>query len=88
MLQGDFYEVTDSLIIMGVPLLVIGAAIGGLIGAPGRKAVKEVPVEATTRRSTPAVVVGATAALVASLLALWLFLWGVGAISTPPLGIT
>jgi hypothetical protein len=27
-LQGSFYEVTDPLVIMGGPLLVIGAAVG------------------------------------------------------------
>jgi hypothetical protein len=87
-LQGSFYEIADPLAIMGVPLLVVGAAVGALVGAPGRGAVTEVQAPPAPRPSALAVVVGGTVALLACLLAVWLFLWGVGVLDTPPLGIT
>jgi hypothetical protein len=87
-LQGSFYEVTDPLVIMGVPLLVIGAAVGAMVGAPGRRAMTAVQRSPTPRPSARAVVVGGTVPAAACLLAVWLFLWGVGALDTPPLGIT
>lgn len=31
-LQGDFYEITDPLVVMGIPLLVLGAAVGAVVG--------------------------------------------------------
>ncbi|NNM46097.1 hypothetical protein [Knoellia koreensis] len=35
-LQGDFYEITDPLVVMGIPLLVLGAAVGALVGGRRR----------------------------------------------------
>jgi hypothetical protein len=35
-LQGDFYEITDPLVVMGVPLLVLGAVVGAVVGAVRR----------------------------------------------------
>lgn len=87
-LQGSFYEASDPLIIMGVPLLVIGAAVGAIVGGPDRRHTTDVQGGSTARPTTRAVIVGRMVALVACLLALWLFLWGVGALHTPPLGIT
>ncbi len=86
-LQGSYYEITDPLVIMGVPLLVIGASIGALVGALGRRSVTEVHAE-PMRWPFALPVAGITVALVASLLAGWLLLWGVGALDTPPLWIT
>lgn len=86
-LQGSFYEVSDPLVIMGVPLVVISAAVGSIVAGPGRRGMADVQGGSTARPRTRAVVVGRMVALVACLLALWLFLWGVGALDTPPLGI-
>jgi hypothetical protein len=74
-LQGSFYEAADPLVFMGVPLLVTGAAVGAIVGAPGRRASTDVQAPPTPGRSAGAVVVGGTVALVACLLTGWLFLW-------------
>lgn len=31
--QDSFYEITDSLVVMGIPILVASPAIGALVGA-------------------------------------------------------
>ncbi|SHN75650.1 hypothetical protein SAMN05443668_107348 [Cryptosporangium aurantiacum] len=37
-LQGSFYEIADPLVYMGIPLLVMGAAIGAAVGASAPRA--------------------------------------------------
>ena len=38
-LAGDFYEITDPLVYMGLPMIVISVAVGALIGVPAPPAV-------------------------------------------------
>jgi hypothetical protein len=37
-LSGDNYETVDSLVSMGLPIVVVGIALGALIGAPSVRA--------------------------------------------------
>ncbi len=86
-IQGDYYEVTDPLVFMGVPLVVIGASIGALIGALGPA---ERMVGHTGRVQRPRGLSRAMVPLVAGIaagLALWLFLWATGAVDATPLGL-
>lgn len=86
-IQGDYYEVTDPLVFMGVPLVVIGASIGALIGAPGPA---EPMVGHPGRVQRPRGLSRAMVPLVAGIaagLALWLFLWATGAVDATPLGL-
>ena len=86
-IEGDYYEVTDPLVFMGVPLVVIGASIGALIGAPGPA---ERIVGQTGRVQRPWGVGRVMVPLVAGIaaaLALWLFLWAIGAVNATPLGL-
>jgi hypothetical protein len=73
--QGSLDEVGDALLVMGVPLVVVGTAVGAMVGAMvGRRTQPDSPSRAT-RRSTVAIVVGA---LVACVLAVWIFVSGTG----------
>lgn len=75
--QGSFYEVGDPLIVMGVPLLVMGTAVGAMLGsALGWRQ----GAGALSPKSTRGVVI---LGLVACVLAGWLFLWGTGFLGTP-----
>jgi hypothetical protein len=75
--QGSFYEIGDPLIVMGVPLLVLGTAIGAVLGlALGRRRGTDVLTHQATRGF---VILG----LGAVALAVWLFLWGTGLLGTP-----
>ena len=33
--QSDWYEITDPLVVMGIPMVVVGTALGALIGTRG-----------------------------------------------------
>ena len=35
-IQNDWYEITDPLVVMGIPMVVVGTALGALIGIRGR----------------------------------------------------
>jgi drug/metabolite transporter (DMT)-like permease len=83
-MEGDYYEVTDPLVFMGIPLVVIGAAIGALVGASPH-VVTDGPTE--TRPSTHGRVMVAIVAVGAAVLAGWLLLWAIGAVDPSPLGI-
>ena len=72
--QNSFYEVSDALLVMGIPLLILGTAVGALVGGalgPTRRGSQSQP----TRRSTVTLVV---MCLLGCVLAVWLFLWGTG----------
>ena len=76
--DGDFYEITDPLIVMGLPLLIVGTGIGTIVGSLiGRGSTDSDP-----RRSGRAVAV-VVASVVACLLATWFWLWGTGATRFP-----
>jgi len=75
--QGSFYEVGDPLIVMGVLLLVMGTAVGAMLGlALDRRRGADVLTHQTTRGF---VILG----LGACALAVCLFLWGTGLLGTP-----
>jgi hypothetical protein len=84
-LQGDFYEVEDALLAMGIPLVALGAAVGYLIGA--RRRLEEQPAGHPSSAPRLAAVVRLTVAGAVCVLAVWLFLWGVGAVGVAPLGV-
>jgi hypothetical protein len=69
---GSFYEVGDPIIVMGVPLLMIGTAVGAMVGlALDRRRGADV---LSHQRTRGVVLLG----LVACVLAVGLFLWGTG----------
>jgi peptidoglycan/LPS O-acetylase OafA/YrhL len=76
--QGSFYEGGDPLIVMGVPLLVMGTAIGAMLGLAldRRRGADDVMTQQATRGF---VILG----LGACALAVCLFLWGTGLLGTP-----
>lgn len=75
--QGSFYEVGDSLLVMGVPLMVVSAAVGAMVGAALRE---RAPAQSgPTRGATVTLVL---VGLAACLLATWIFLRGTGLLDT------
>ena len=72
--QDSFYEVSDALLVMGVPLLVIGTAVGAMVGAALGRGRRSSPPHGT-RWSTVVLVV---VSVVGCVVAVWLFLWGTG----------
>lgn len=73
--QNFFYEVSDALLVMGIPLLVIGTAVGAMVGVALGRSHRESPSQGATRRSTESLLV---VALIGGILAALLFLWGTG----------
>ena len=84
-IEGDYYEVTDPLVFMGVPLLIVCAALGAVVGAPASRApaVSQQGQVQEPRRAARAVL--AVVAGIAISLAGWLFLWATGAVGATPL---
>ncbi len=78
--RDSFYEVSDALLVMGVPLLVIGTAIGAMAGGLMGRSHGDF-ASPPTRRST-VTLVGVT--LVGCVLALWLFLRASGLLNVLP----
>ncbi len=78
-LAGDFYEFSDPLIFMGLPMITISAAVGALIGVPVEPVSGDGPAgQARRARAHRAVV--AVVAVAAVLVALWFFLTATGSI--------
>ena len=79
-LAGDFYEFSDPLIYMGLPMITISTAVGALVGVPVAP-VSGVGTTGVERRSSWAggavVAVVSVAAVLASL---WFFLTATGSI--------
>lgn len=76
--QDSFYEVGDALLVMGVPLLLLGTAVGAMVGmALGRS--HRGSQSQPTRLSTVTLVV---MCLLGCVLAMWLFLSGTGLLNT------
>lgn len=82
-LQGDFYEIGDALLVMGVPIIVLSAIVGAVVVASPRGS--GAGRAAHTSKGARQVWIGCLC--VGALLAVWLLLWGTGAISTPVLWI-
>ena len=75
-LSGDYYEIGDPLVVMGIPIVVVSVAIGALIGVPSSHAAGR-GLTTGERRSKAIVVFGA---VTAAALAIMFFLVGVGAV--------
>ncbi|KQU67366.1 hypothetical protein ASC58_12320 [Phycicoccus sp. Root101] len=86
-IEGDDYEVTDPLVFMGVPLVVIGASIGALIGTPGAAERLAGQSERVHRPLGIGRALVPSVAGIAAGLAFWLFLWAIGAVDATPLGL-
>lgn len=74
---GSFYEVGDPLMVMGVPLLVVGLAVGAVLGMALEQ---RRGAGVLTHPPRGGVLIFG---LVACGLAVWLFLWGTGLLGTP-----
>lgn len=79
-LAGDFYEFSDPLIYMGLPMIIISAAVGALIGVPvtpvsGDELAGQARPSSWANRAVVAIV-----AVTAVLVALWFFLTATGSI--------
>ena len=79
-LAGDFYEISDPLVYMGLPMIVISAAVGALIGVPAAPVVASGSTGPTERPSRASRVVVAAVAVTAAVLAGWVFLTATGAL--------
>ena len=79
-LTGDFYEFTDPLVYMGLPMIVISVAVGALIGVPAAPVVASGSTGPTERPSRASRVVVAAVAVTAAVLAGWVFLTATGAL--------
>ena len=79
-LAGDFYEFSDPLIFMGLPMITISAAVGALIGVPVEPVAGDGPAGQARRASWANRAVVAVVAVAAVLVALWFFLTATGSI--------
>ena len=79
-LSGDYYEIGDPLVVMGIPIIVVSVAIGALIGVPPSQAVGDGSTTATQRPSRTSRTLVAFGAVTAAALAIMFFLWGIGAV--------
>ena len=86
MVQGDYYEIVDPLVFMGLPLMVVGGAVGAVVGVSSRSLATEGVVDEARRPRTARVAVVVVASAAAAT-AIWLFLWAVGAVDDAPWGI-
>lgn len=79
-IRGDYYEITDPLVYMGLPMMVVGVTIGALVGALAPRVSRDGPPRQAQRffRSGRAVV--AMAVLSAVLLAMWFLLEAIGVV--------
>lgn len=80
-ISGDYYEITDPLVYMGMPILVVSSAVGALIGAAMPPAHRE-STNGSGRQSsrTSRTVVGLVAVTTAAL-AVWFFLSAIAAVA-------
>ena len=78
-IANDWYEVTDPLVFMGIPTVVVGTSVGALVGTRRRAPASAEPPPRRLWWAVP--VVAATG------LTVWLALWATGALGIPPPGI-
>lgn len=79
-LDGDFYEFSDPLIFMGLPMIIISTAVGALIGVPVNAPPGDGPPGQVRRASGASRAVVGAVAVTAILVALWFFLTATGSI--------
>ncbi len=85
--RDDFYEITDPLVYLGAPIVVVSAAIGALVGAPGSRGADENAAGKAQPSSLTARAALATVTVAAMVLAVWFFLSAIGAVDAGPLGL-
>ena len=78
--SGDFYEFSDPLVFMGLPMITISTAVGALIGVRAAPVSGHRPPGQPESSSTASRAVIAIVAVSVVLLATWFFLWATGAI--------
>ena len=78
--RGDFYEISDPLVYMGLPMLVVGAAVGALIGVPAAPVAEGTPEGPARAASRPSRAVVAAFAVTAVFIATWFFLRATGSV--------
>ena len=79
-LSGDYYEIGDPLVVMGIPIIVVSVAIGALIGVRPSQPAGDGSTTATQRPSRTIRTFVAFGAVTAAALAIMCFLWGIGAV--------
>lgn len=84
-LMGDNSVITDPLVYMGLPIIVISSAMGALIGVPASPGLRDSHGEPVRRPSPKSRAVVVIAAGTAVLLATWFFLMATGAVGGSPL---
>ena len=87
MVEGDYYEIADPLVFMGLPLLAVSAAVGALIAVLVPRAAVEGAVgddPGAPRRPSAVGVVILVVTITTAVTGIWLFLWAVGTVDTAP----
>ena len=79
-MRGDFYGITDPLVYMGLPMMIVGTAVGALIGVPSPPATGPGLSGLPRRSSRTSNAVVAVVAVTAAFLATWFFLMATGTV--------
>ena len=91
--QIDFRWITDTFVFMGVPIIIICSAVGGLVGALSSRpdvspdAVGPGVAVGSPRASVRVRALVTLGAVVAIVLAIWVFLGATGMVSVSPLDL-
>lgn len=78
--RGDYYEIGDPLVVMGIPIIVVSVAIGALIGVSASHTAGDGSTTGARRLSRTSLNFVAFGAVIAATLAIAFFLWGIGAL--------
>jgi hypothetical protein len=79
-ISGDYYEITDPLVFMGMPIVVFSVAIDALIGVPAARVPADDPAQKARRPSRTSKTFVAIVAVTGAVLATWFFLRATGAV--------
>ncbi|GAA4715318.1 hypothetical protein GCM10025782_09880 [Pedococcus ginsenosidimutans] len=82
-----YRDVTDPLLYMGLPIIVLAMCVGAIVGAPAPRPQAEVWHAPVQRPSGAAMAAGGIVLLAVCALAAWVLLWGVGYLAEPPPGL-
>jgi hypothetical protein len=82
-----YRDVTDPLLYMGLPIIVLAMCVGAIVGAPAPRPQAEVWHAPIQRPSGAAMAAGGIVLLAVCALAAWELLWGVGYLAEPPPGL-
>lgn len=79
-----YADVLDPLLYIGVPIVVLSACGGAMLGAPARRPQHEVWVRPIRKPGPAAMVAGGIVLLTICGIAVWVLLWGFGKAPAPP----